>query len=147
MSGSPLQHTIVRKRVDETVFLSSGVYQEVRMQNVEAIPSTTSQMTTEQLRAFHQQHYALVADITARQAEQRAMAEQLLQFQTQLNAQQRTLDEKLLVQERTMQSHDKALMHASKAFGDASRSLQELRSELEMTKRRQRGHWSAFVFR
>ncbi len=125
--------------------MSPGVAQEVRMQNVEAIASATSQMTTEQLRAFHQQHHALVADVTARQAEQRAMAEQLLQFQNQLKAQQRALDEKLLAQEKTTQSHDKALMHASKAFGDTSRLLQELRSELEMTKRRQSGRWSAFV--
>ena len=70
---------IVRKRVEETVFMSPGVDQEVRMQNVEAIASATSHMTTEQLRAFHQQHHALVADVTARQAEQRAMVEQLLQ--------------------------------------------------------------------
>jgi hypothetical protein len=75
-------------------------------------------MTTEQLRAFHQQNHALVANVTARQAEQRAMAEQLLQFQNQLNAHQRALDEKLLAKEKTTQSHDKALMHASKAFGD-----------------------------
>jgi hypothetical protein len=50
-----------------------------------------------------------------------------------------------LAQEKTTQSHDKAFMHASKAFGDTSRSLQELRTELEMTKRRQIGRWSAFV--
>ena len=113
MSGSPLQQAIVRKRVEETVSMSPGVAQEVRMQNVEAIASATSQMTTGQLRAFHQQDRALVADVTARQAEQSAMAEQLLQFQNQLNAQQQALDERLLAQEKTTQSHDKALMHAS----------------------------------
>jgi hypothetical protein len=37
----------------------------------------------------------LVADVTARQVEKRVMAEQLLQFQNQLNAQQRILDDKL----------------------------------------------------
>jgi hypothetical protein len=58
------------------------------MQNVEAIASATSQMTTEQLCVFHQQHHALIADVRVRQAEHRAMAEQLLQFQGQLNAQQ-----------------------------------------------------------
>ncbi len=125
--------------------MSPGVAQEVRVQNVEAIASATSQMTTEHLRAFHQQHHALLANVTARQAEQRAMAEQLLKFQNQLNAQQRALDEKRLAQEKTTQSHDIALMHASKALDDTSRSLHELRSELEMTKRRQSGRWSAFV--
>ncbi len=74
MSGSPLQQAIVRKRVEETVSMSPGVDQEVHMQNVEAIASATSQTTTEQLRAFHRQDHALVADVTARQAEQRAMA-------------------------------------------------------------------------
>jgi hypothetical protein len=52
------------------------------------------------------------------------MAEQLLRFQNQLSAQQRALDEKLLAQEKTTQSHDKALMHASKVFGETLRSLQ-----------------------
>jgi hypothetical protein len=99
----------------------------------------------EQLRAFHQQHHALVTDVTAKQMKQRAMTEQLLQFQKRLNAQQNTLDKKLLAQERTRQSHDKALLHASRSFGDPSRSPQELKSDLEMTKRRQSGGWSAFV--
>ena len=113
-----MQQAIVRKRVEETVSLSPGMAQEARIQNVEAIASATSQMTTEQLQVFHQQHHALVAEVTAKQAEQRAWAEQLLQFQNQLNLQQKALDEKLMIQERTTQSHDKALLHASKAFGD-----------------------------
>ncbi len=81
------------------------------MQNVEAIVSATSQMTMGQLSALHQQHHALLSDVTARQAEQRDMAEQLLQFQNQLNVRQRTHYEKLLVQEMTTQSHHKALMN------------------------------------
>ena len=139
MSGSPLQQAIVRKRVEETVSMSTGVAQEARIQNVEAIANATSQMTIEQLKAFHHQHHALVADVTAKQAEQRALAEQLLLHQNQLDLQQKALDEKMMAQEKTTQSHDKALLHASRAFGDTSRSLQELRSELEMSKRRQSG--------
>jgi hypothetical protein len=42
MSGSPLQQAIVCKRVEETVSMSPGVAQEVRMQNVESIASATS---------------------------------------------------------------------------------------------------------
>ena len=145
MSVSPLQQAIVRKRVEETISLNPDMAQEVRIQNVEAMASATSQMTMEQLKAFHHQHHAMAAEVAAKQAEQRSMAEQLLQFQNQLNEKQRILDEKLSAQEKTTQSHDKALMHASRAFGDTSRSLQELRSELEMSKRRQSGRWSAFV--
>jgi hypothetical protein len=131
MSGNPLQQAIVRKRAEESVSMSPGVDQEARIQNVEAIASATSQMTMEQLRAFHQQHHALVTDVIAKQTAHRAIA-----ISKPIECATKYLDEKLLAQERTTQSHDKALLHAIRAFGDTARSLQELKSDLEMTKRR-----------
>ena len=94
--GSPITSQIVRKRVEETMHMSSAPeVQEARLQKVEAIASATSQMTVEQLQQFYLQHHALVSDVGAKQAEQHAMAAQLLQFQNQLNDQQRALDLKV----------------------------------------------------
>jgi hypothetical protein len=47
--------------------MSLRVAQEVHIQNVKAIASVTSQIMLEQLRAFHQQHHDLLADVTATQ--------------------------------------------------------------------------------
>ena len=145
-SGSPLAQQIVRKRVEETMHVSSAPeVQEARLQQVEAMASATSQMTVEQLKTFYLQHHALVSDVGAKQAEQHAMAAQLLQFQNQLNEQQRALDLKVKEQEEKTRAHEKALHHVSHAFGDTSRTIAELRAQVESDARRQSGRWSAFV--
>jgi hypothetical protein len=102
-------------------------------------------MTVEQLRQFYLQHHALVNDVGAKQAEQHAMAAQLLQFQNQLNEQQRSLDQKVKEQEEKSRVHDKQLYHVSQAFGDTSRTISELRGQVESDARRQSGRWSAFM--
>ena len=128
-SGSPLSQQIVRKRIEETMHVSSAPeVQEARLQQVEAMASATSQMTVEQLKTFYLQHHALVSDVGAKQAEQHAMAAQLLQFQNQLNEQQRALDLKVNKQEEKTRAHEKALFHVSHAFGETSRNIAELRT-------------------
>ena len=81
----------------------------------------------------------------AKQAEQHAMAAQLPQFQNQLNEQQRALDLKGKEQEEKTRIHDKQLFHVSQALGDTSRTIAELRGQVESDARRQSGRWSAFM--
>ena len=113
---------------------SAPEVQEARLQQVEAMASATSQMTVEQLRTFYLQHHALVSDVGAKQAEQQAMATQLLQFQNQLNDQQRALDLKFTEQEKKTKIHDKQLLHVSQSFGDTSRTIAELRGRMPVGK-------------
>jgi alpha/beta superfamily hydrolase len=59
--GSPLANQIVRKRVEETMQVSSvPEVHEARLLQVYAMTSATSQMTLEQLQQFYLQHHKLL---------------------------------------------------------------------------------------
>lgn len=104
-----------------------------------------SQMTSKQLKTFHERPPTLIPEVETKQTQQKSLVEQVLRLQNQPNEQQKAIDTKLPVEGGRQSPMTIALHHVSHAFEDTHRNLSELQSKMAADVKRQSGQCTNHV--